>query len=72
MLIDKGMRLGSIELKDVIDVDEVSDLAAAKLDLNELVHRAESALASVPTSGDGEAVVGFDDLQPPNRGAPPH
>jgi len=50
----------------------VSDLAAAKLDLNELVHRAESALASVPTSGDGEAVVGFDDLQPPNRGAPPH
>lgn len=40
----------------------VSDLAAAKVDLNELVLRAESALASVPTSGDGDAVVGFDEL----------
>ncbi len=50
----------------------VSDLAAAKVDLNELVHRAESALASVPTSGDGETVVGFDDLRSSDRATPPH
>ncbi len=40
----------------------VSDLAAANVDLNELVHRAESALASVATSGRGTAVVSFDEL----------
>jgi DNA-binding response OmpR family regulator len=50
----------------------VSDLAAAKLDLNELVHRAESALASVPTTGDGEAVVGFDELKLSGQPPPPH
>jgi DNA-binding response OmpR family regulator len=40
----------------------VSDLAAANVDLNELVHRAESALAQVGTPGQGEAVVSFDEL----------
>jgi len=40
----------------------VSDLAAANVDLNELVHRAESALASLPTSGSGDTVVSFDEL----------
>ena len=40
----------------------VSDLAAADFDLNELVHRAESALARVPTNGQGQPVVGFDEL----------
>jgi DNA-binding response OmpR family regulator len=50
----------------------VSDLAAANFDLNELVHRAESALASVPTSGDGDTVVAFDELPSADRTAPPH
>src|SRR5438105_3929834 len=40
----------------------VSDLAAADMDLNELVHRAETALASIPKSGNGDSVVSFDDL----------
>lgn len=40
----------------------VSDLAAANVDLNELVHRAESALASVSLSGHGESCVSFDEL----------
>lgn len=40
----------------------VSDMASANLDLSELVHRAESALDSVPTTGQGEAVVSFDEL----------
>jgi PleD family two-component response regulator len=40
----------------------VPDLAAANVDLNELVHRAESALASLPLSGGGDSVVSFDEL----------
>lgn len=40
----------------------VPDLAAADIDLTELVHRAESALARVPTDGRGQPVVGFDEL----------
>jgi len=40
----------------------VSDLASANVDLNELVHRAESALAYIPTSGPGDSVVSFDEL----------
>jgi PleD family two-component response regulator len=40
----------------------VSDLAAAKVDLVELVHRAERALADIPASGERGAVVSFDDL----------
>jgi DNA-binding response OmpR family regulator len=40
----------------------VSDLAAAKVDLSELVHRAESALAHVPVSGQLDSVLSFDEL----------
>ena len=40
----------------------VSDLSAANVDVTELVHRAESALARVPADGHGEAVMSFDDL----------
>ena len=43
----------------------VSDLAAAHVDLNELVHRAESALAQVGAPGLGKAVVSFDELSVP-------
>jgi GGDEF domain-containing protein len=40
----------------------VSDLAAAKLDLSELVDRAQSALAHLSTRGQVDSVVSFDEL----------
>jgi DNA-binding response OmpR family regulator len=40
----------------------VSDLAVANIAVNELVHRAQSALAYVGTDGGEESVVSFDDL----------
>ena len=40
----------------------VSDLAAANVDVTELVHRAESALAKVGDAGKGDSIVGFDEL----------
>ena len=40
----------------------VSDLSAANVDVTELVHRANSALAHVPIDGIGDAIVSFDDL----------
>jgi len=40
----------------------VPDLAVAKVDLTELVHRAESALARVGSPGQSDAVVSFDEL----------
>lgn len=40
----------------------VSDLSAANVDVTELVHRANSALAHVPVDGLGDAIVSFDDL----------
>jgi PleD family two-component response regulator len=40
----------------------VSDLAAANLNVAELVQRAESALDHVPRRGDADTVLNFDDL----------
>jgi hypothetical protein len=40
----------------------VSDLAAANVDLTELVHRAESALAHVSATDQLDTVVSFDEL----------
>ncbi len=40
----------------------VSDLATANVDLAELVHRAESALAHVSSTGQRDTVVSFDEL----------
>jgi DNA-binding response OmpR family regulator len=40
----------------------VSDLSAANVDISELVHRAESALARLPVDGHGEVVMSFDDI----------
>jgi PleD family two-component response regulator len=40
----------------------VSDLSAANVDVTELVHRAESALAGIPADGHGAGVMSFDDL----------
>jgi GGDEF domain-containing protein len=42
----------------------VPDLAAADIDLTELVHRAESALARVPSGTDGESIMAFDEMPP--------
>lgn len=56
----KNARLGSFRMR--AGYCAVSDLAAANVDLNELVHRAESALAQVGAPGQGEAVVSFDEL----------
>jgi DNA-binding response OmpR family regulator len=43
----------------------VSDLAAANVDLAELFHRAESALAHVPATGRRGEIVSFDELPSP-------
>ncbi|HKR08883.1 MAG TPA: response regulator [Gemmatimonadaceae bacterium] len=40
----------------------VSDLAVAKIDVQELVHRAESALARAGTAGGPDSVASFDEL----------
>ena len=40
----------------------VSDLATAKLNVVELVHRAESALDNISLTREGDSVVSFDDL----------
>jgi DNA-binding response OmpR family regulator len=40
----------------------VSDLAAANVNVAELVHRAESALDHVPLKGGSDTIVSFDDL----------
>lgn len=40
----------------------VSDLAASKVNVAELVHRAESALDHAPIQGESDAIVSFDDL----------
>jgi CheY-like chemotaxis protein len=51
---------GSVRLR--VGFCAVSDLAAANVDLAELVHRAESALAHVPATGQRDTVVSFDEL----------
>ena len=40
----------------------VSDLAMSKVNVAELVHRAESALDHAPLQGDSDAIVSFEDL----------
>ena len=40
----------------------VSDLAASKVGVAELVHRAQSALDHAPIQGESDAIISFDDL----------
>ncbi len=40
----------------------MADLAESKINVAELVHRAESALDHAPLQGDGETIVSFEDL----------
>ena len=40
----------------------VLDLAASKINVAELVHRAESALDHAPIQGESDAIISFDDL----------
>ncbi|HEX9310869.1 MAG TPA: response regulator [Gemmatimonadaceae bacterium] len=51
---------GHVRLR--VGYSAVSDLAASKVNVAELVHRAESALDYAPIQGDNDAVVSFDDL----------
>jgi hypothetical protein len=56
----KSARPGSIRLRT--GYCAVPDLSMANVDLTELVHRAESALAYMPIDGDSDSIVSFDDL----------
>jgi DNA-binding response OmpR family regulator len=51
---------GQVRLR--VGYSAVTDLAASKVNVAELVHRAESALDHAPMQGEGDAVVSFDDL----------
>ena len=51
---------GQVRLR--VGYSAVADLAASKVNVAELVHRAESALDHAPIQGDGTAIVSFDDL----------
>ena len=51
---------GSVRLR--VGYSAVEDLASSKVNVAELVHRAESALDHAPLQGDGSAIVSFDDL----------
>ena len=61
--IDATQRAGSVRLR--AGICAVSDLAAANIDVQELVNRAESALAHVGSAGGPDAVVSFDELSGP-------
>jgi DNA-binding response OmpR family regulator len=51
---------GQVRLR--VGYSAVTDLAASKVNVAELVHRAESALDHAPIQGEGDAIVSFDDL----------
>lgn len=51
---------GQVRLR--VGYSAVADLAASRVNVAELVHRAESALDHAPIQGDGTAIVSFDDL----------
>ena len=51
---------GQVRLR--VGYSAVSDLAASKVNVAELVHRAESALDHAPIQGDSSAIVSFEDL----------
>jgi CheY-like chemotaxis protein len=51
---------GQVRLR--VGYSAVSDLASSKVNVAELVHRAESALDHAPIQGDGDAIISFDDL----------
>jgi CheY-like chemotaxis protein len=56
----RGGRGSAVRLR--AGICAVSDLAVANIAINELVHRAESALSHVGSGGGVESVVSFDDL----------
>lgn len=58
----RNTTMGSFKLK--AGYCAVADLSTAKIDLNELVHRAESALARAPSDAKGSTIMGFDELPP--------
>ena len=52
--------VGQVRLR--VGYSAVTDLAASKVNVAELVHRAESALDHAPIQGQGTAIVSYDDL----------
>lgn len=51
---------GQVRLR--VGYSAVPDLASSKINVAELVHRAESALDHAPIQGEGDAIISFDDL----------
>ena len=51
---------GQVRLR--VGYSAVTDLAASKVNVAELVHRAESALDHAPIQGQDTAIVSYDDL----------
>jgi len=54
--------VGDTRIAILAGYSAVSDLATAKVNVADLVHRAESALDHAPIQGDRSAIVSFDDL----------
>ena len=62
--LDRASKNKSIggEVRLRVGYSAVTDLAASKVNVAELVHRAESALDHAPLQGEGDAIVSYDDL----------
>ena len=60
--IDASQRRQGSSIRLRAGICAVSDLASAKIDVQELVHRAESALAHAGTAGSPDSVASFDEL----------
>lgn len=60
--IDASQRRQGSSVRLRAGICAVSDLALAKIDVQELVHRAESALAHAGTAGGPDSVASFDEL----------
>jgi len=60
--IDASQRRQGSSVRLRAGICAVSDLASAKIDLQELVHRAESALAHAGAAGGPDSVASFDEL----------
>ena len=58
--LEKKMIGGQVRLR--VGYSAVPDLATSKVNVAELVHRAESALDHAPLQGEGDAIISYDDL----------
>lgn len=58
--VEKKMIGGQVRLR--VGYSAVPDLATSKINVAELVHRAESALDHAPLQGEGDAIINFEEL----------